>query len=321
MTTTPVCYRHALTANQGARARQEDHAALWQPDTPGRDGQTYPLLAVLADGMGGHVSGQIASQIACQDFIAAFRMQDGDPGPRLARALDAANAGIARKIADEPDHNGMGCTLIGAYLDEDGLRWVSVGDSALMLFRDGQLHRLNADHSHGAILDQQAAEGIISEDAAKSDSRRRALRSALTGERIPLQEIHAQALHLQIGDTLIVASDGLLTLDGDEIADVAEEAQHNEPEPLARALEDRVVAKNLPRQDNTTIVTVRVSENDGQRPPVSAPLPVQEVDSAPVSTTPEPVAKPQPQTRILGLKIPYFIAIVVLVFLVGFFAF
>lgn len=322
MTNTPVAYRHALTAHQGARARQEDHAALWQPDKPGRDGETYPLLAVLADGMGGHVSGQIASQIACQEFIAAFRQHEGDPGPRLARALDAANAGIARKIADEPDHNGMGCTLIGAYLDEEGLRWVSVGDSALLLFRDGQLHRLNADHSHGAILDQQAAEGIISEEAAKSDSRRRALRSALTGERVPLQEIHAQVLQLELGDTLIVASDGLLTLEGNEIADAVDQAgaAAHDPKTLAKTLEEGVVGKHLPRQDNTTIIAIRVSESDGERPPVSEPLPAPEADSAPVSARSERTATTVPQTRILGLKAPYFVAVVVLVFLVGFFA-
>ena len=128
---------------------------------------------------------------------------------------------------------------MAVYLDDVGLRWVSVGDSALLLLRGGQLHRLNADHSHGALLDKQASEGILSKEAAETDSRRRALRSALTGDRIPLQEIHAQVLQLCAGDKLILASDGLLTLTGDEIANITERFDLNAADTLAeRLIED-----------------------------------------------------------------------------------
>lgn len=317
MSKGPLAYLHALHASQGARARQEDHALVWQPETLDKDAQSYPLLAVLADGMGGHVSGQIASQIACAEFVQAFSADSGDLGPRMARALDAANAGISKKISDEPDHEGMGCTLVAAYLDDDGLRWVSVGDSALLMLREGRLHRLNADHSHGAVLDKQAAEGIISKEAAESDTRRRALRSALTGDRIPLQEIHAQALELQVGDKLIVASDGLLTLSGDEIADLTEQGDLKTPEALAEDLVAKVIDKNMPRQDNTTVVVVGVDESDGRPPVISTPISTS--TTGPVSTSPAP-ATSKSEPRILGLRLPYFILSVIVVFLIGFFA-
>lgn len=318
MSTQPLAYVYALQASQGARSRQEDHAAVWQPETLPEGAKTYPLLAVLADGMGGHVSGQVASQIACDQFIAEFAEDSGDLGPRMARALDGANAAIANKVSSEPDHQGMGCTLVAVYLDDVGLRWVSVGDSALLLLRDGKLHRLNADHSHGALLDKQAAEGIISKDAAESDSRRRALRSALTGERIPLQEIHAQVLELRVGDKLIVASDGLLTLTGDEIANVTEQFASNATDALAERLIDDVNGKKLPRQDNTTVIAVSVNESDGAPPVISAP--VQSSSIASEAATAHPGDAPSDH-RILGLRVPHFLLVVVVVFLIGFFAF
>ncbi len=311
MSTPLLAYLYALQASRGARSKQEDYAAVWQPETLPAGSKTYPLLAVLADGMGGHVSGQIASQIACDRFIEAFAENAGDLGPRMAHALDGANAAIARKVNSEPDHKGMGCTLVAVYLDDEGLRWVSVGDSALLLLRDAQLHRLNADHSHGAVLDKQASEGIISKEAAESDSRRRALRSALTGERIPLQEIHAQVLQLHAGDKLIVASDGLLTLTGDEIATITEQFELNAADALAERLVTDVDKKKMPRQDNTTVITVCVNEGDGAPPVISTPLQSSPVETDTVTGT----------HRILGLQLQHFALIALLVFLIGFFAF
>jgi len=320
MSTPPLAYLHALQESQGARARQEDHAVVWQPETLAEGAVTYPLLAVLADGMGGHVSGQVASQIACDAFVSAFAGDTGDLGPRMARALDQANAAIGKKVATEPDHKGMGCTLVAAYLDDEGLRWVSVGDSALLLLREGNLHRLNADHSHGAVLDKQASEGIISKEAAESDTRRRALRSALTGDRIPLQEIHAQVLSLQVGDKLIVASDGLLTLSGDEIANITSDLDLKTPGALTDRLVTSVNAKKLPRQDNTTVIAVSVTESDGAAPVISTPVHSTPTVPQDTNATADAASSASPP-RILGLKASHFALIVVLVFLIGFFAF
>lgn len=313
MTKPTVAFLHATQASQGARKRQEDYIDLWQPDRLPAGAATYPFLGVLADGMGGHVSGQIASQLACTAFIQSFASDADDIGPRMVRALDAANSALTDKISNEPDHKGMGCTLVAAYLDEDGLRWTSVGDSALLLYRDGNLHRLNADHSHGAVLDKQAAQGIITQQAAQHDTRRRALRSALTGDRIPLQEIHGQAVELLPGDWLIIASDGLLTVDGNEIASILQNSEVNDPDALADTLITTVDGKKIPRQDNTSLIVVAVHESDGSPPVVSVPhRPSTPVNPAPAATT---------STRILGLKLPHFLILVVIVFLIGLFAF
>jgi protein phosphatase len=246
---------HATRDSRGKRAQQEDFSAVWRPSG---DGSSGPLLVVLADGMGGHVSGQLASRIACEHYISTFVAGKGDIGPRMARALDASNGSIAAAVGRNAQLKGMGCTLVAGYLDWDGLRWVSVGDSTLLLYRNGTLHRLNADHSHGAMLDMQAAAGIISEEAARTDFRRRALHSALTGDRIPMQDLELHPFPLQSGDWVIVASDGLLTLDGNEIATIIRDHEAGPAERLAEKLLDSVDGRQEPQQDNTTLVVVRV---------------------------------------------------------------
>ena len=238
------------------------------------------VLVALADGMGGHVSGQIASRTVCDSYVRAFRDDAGDVGPRLANALALCNDAVAKAIVADPTLAGMGSTLVAAHVDNDGVRWVSVGDSTLMLYRGGILQRLNADHSHGAILDQQAAAGIISEDVAKGDARRRALHSAITGQPMPLQDLGLQGYPLQPGDWVILASDGLLTLSGDEIATLIHDYAEAPPDQLVGALIDAVERSGEPNQDNTTVAALSVhagtgayddAESDEAQRPADAP--------------------------------------------------
>src|SRR4029079_6858374 len=113
---------------------------------------------------------------------------NGSIAARMEQSLDASNAAVSSGIREDGALKGMGCTLIAAYLTEEGLRWVSVGDSALLLYRAGTLRRLNADHSVGAMLNRQVEAGLLPPETALSDPRRRALRSALTGGAIPLKD-------------------------------------------------------------------------------------------------------------------------------------
>lgn len=178
----------------------------------------------------------------------------------LAEALHQSNFAIRDAAKENPALKGMGCTIVAGYLDPDGLTWASVGDSALLMYRNGELSRLNADHSHGAMLDKQVEAGIISAEVAQNDRRRRALRSALTGNDIPIEEIEPDAYPLFPGDWVILASDGLLTLSGDEIATVINKHENESPSALADALLSEVAAKQAPHQDNTTIIAVKVMD-------------------------------------------------------------
>lgn len=243
-------FEHATRASKGARNYQEDSAEV-------RDG-SGALTAVLADGMGGHTGGALASGLACKFFLHAYATSSGEVPARLAEALDLANAAIAHETAENPALNGMGCTLIGADFGPDGVQWVSVGDSPLFLVRKREIVLLNEDHSLAPEIDKLAVAGRISWAAAKADPRRHFLRSALTGTEIELVDRSHRPLALQPGDVVILASDGIHTISHEDIAEVV--AVVREPGAVADALLAAVAAVGDTHQDNTTVIVVRVPE-------------------------------------------------------------
>ena len=160
----PRGYSYAASAIQGARDNQEDACQFAEVGGAGtvplgRSGGSHAstLLAVLADGMGGHAGGAEASGAACAAFVAAYTDSAGPLAGRLGGALDAANRAIAAALARDRALDGMGSTLVAAAFTPGGVAWVSVGDSPLLLFRDSRLYQLNEDHSLAPVLDGLAA--------------------------------------------------------------------------------------------------------------------------------------------------------------------
>lgn len=249
----------AARATTGTRANQEDAFEIWPSGAQAATGRGEGLLAVVADGMGGHAAGEVAGQLACQTFVRTFTGFDGGAGERLHAALDAGNAAIAEHVAGNGNLRGMGCTLIGAWIDSAGLYWVSVGDSLLLLFRAPEVLRLNADHSLGAFLDDQARRNLISPAEAQGNPYRNALRSALTGKAIEILDLQAEPYPLADGDWIILASDGLVTLAGDEIGDIVYTHRDATPEAMAEHLIAAVLDKADPEQDNTTVLVLRIA--------------------------------------------------------------
>lgn len=251
----------ASAATKGARAYQEDSTKVWPRETG--EG-TSMVLAVLADGMGGHVSGEIASGIACDECVEHFSTSSGDPELRLSASVTASNISIQRAILLDAKLAGMGCTIVAAFLDANGLRWASVGDSSLLLFRNNQLTRLNDDHSLGALLDKQARSNLITREEALSSPNRRSLRSALTGGVIHQIDVQTSPQPLIPGDWVLVASDGLETLSGDEIATIIAAQRSADPRKLAELLLQEVEKRKIKNQDNTSIISVCVQAANAQ---------------------------------------------------------
>jgi len=249
---------HAIV---GARTAQEDSFGFWPPEGSAIGLNGAGLLALVADGMGGHRGGALASRTASSEFLGAFSSQNGAIGDRLGRALQAGNAGILRESSNDPNLRGMGCTLVAAWLDEEGLRWISVGDSLLLLCRFPSVIRLNADHSLGSFLDEQVRLNQISEREARDNKHRHALRSALTGKHIDIVDLRGEPFELKSGDWLLMASDGIFTLTGDEIGDIVFGHRNASPQEMAEALTAAVAAKRATEQDNTTVIAVHISEH------------------------------------------------------------
>lgn len=266
MTRPGLEFISSMGSIRGARPYQEDYAHVWRPNGQAVNGASgeRPLLGILADGMGGHVSGEVASKLACTQYVSAFSSQHGPIDQRLGASLDASNSALSDAIRTNSALNGMGCTLVAGYIDQDGLRWVSVGDSMLLLYRRGQLIRLNDDHSFGALLDKQAEAQKISIEEARNHPRRRSLRSAVTGGQIALRHLEAAPRRLLPGDWIVLASDGLETLNGTEIAKLVSAQEHGTPQALVDRLLHAVAARKAENQDNTTVLAIKVLDPSDQ---------------------------------------------------------
>jgi protein phosphatase len=255
-------FDHASRTTKGARDYQEDMALVWPGSSEAPAGASSgvgegQLIAVLADGMGGHAGGALASRIVCERFLEACARHVGEVQERLLAGLMAANDAVADKVRGAPWLSGMGSTMIGVVLGSEGVNWVSVGDSPLLLVRRGEIAHLNEDHSLAPELDRLAASGHISAEEARRDPRRHMLRSALTGDELDLVDVSVKPLAIETGDTLILASDGLHTLDDEEIARIVAGYAADGAAAVASALIRAVEAIRDPHQDNATVVVVR----------------------------------------------------------------
>lgn len=237
----------------GERQNQEDYSLFRVYN------QKLGLLIALSDGMGGHTSGEIASKLATNSFDSTFNSYPSESiSAKLTAALHQANGDIAKKIKLEPSLNGMGCTLVGAYIDRDGINWISVGDSLLYLFRGKKLIRLNADHSMGSLVDESYRLGKISKQEAENYPNRNALRSAVMGEDLPLIDSPKNPTKLFSGDIVLVASDGLQTIDERTIESIVDKSSSSSALKIASRLLDQVKAQKRPKQDNTTIQVIKI---------------------------------------------------------------
>ncbi|MFA5951931.1 MAG: protein phosphatase 2C domain-containing protein [Hyphomicrobium sp.] len=261
----------AARATIGSRATQEDSFQLWPPAASALVTKGEELLCIVADGMGGHAAGEVAAGLAAQAFVESFATDTRGNDERLGASLEKSNAAIAARSNDDGNTRGMGCTLVAAAIDGRGVTWVSVGDSLLLLYRHPNVLRLNADHSLGAFLDEQVRRNALTEREAQRNPHRHALRSALTGKELDLIDLEADPYELQDGDWLLLASDGIASLTGDEIGDIAYANKDAQPQVMADRLVEAVVGKGRIDQDNTTVVAVRVTKIAVEVDPSEAP--------------------------------------------------
>lgn len=242
----------------GERAQQED---CWLFCSAG-DSQApmSRMLAIVGDGMGAHSGGSTASYLAVHAMARAFADHEGQATRiRLATALQKANETLGLVSARLPqDTPAMGTTLLAAWISRQNLHWISVGDSLLMLWRDGQLRRLNADHSLSPILEDRVKQGLMTPGQAANHPRRHALQSAVMGQPIALVDAPAEAITLQQGDLILLASDGLLGLRQAELCGMLSNLATQSAQSICSEILTHLSTLRLQSQDNTTLMVVRI---------------------------------------------------------------
>ncbi len=221
-----------------------------------------PRLLALADGMGGHAAGEVASQLV---IAALAHLDDDEPGGDLLSKLDDAvhqgNAAIAAHVDAEPELEGMGTTLTAILFAGNRLGLVHIGDSRGYLLRDGELNQITKDDTFVQTL---VDEGRITAEEAHSHPQRSLIMRALTGHEVEPTLIMREA---RAGDRYLLCSDGLSDPVSQET--ILEALQIEGVDESADRLIELALRGGGP--DNVTVVVADVVDFDyGQTQPILA---------------------------------------------------
>src|SRR5256886_33935 len=162
-------------------------------------------LYVIADGMGGAQSGEVASRIATEVFDED--LGNGSPEEQLAARAREANRRIYELAREDASHSGMGTTLTGAFVSGEEVAVVHVGDSRAYLFRDGELRRITRDHS---LVEELRRRGQLTSEQASEHPQRSVITRALGPE--PDVELDVHTHQARSGDVFLLCSDGLTSM-------------------------------------------------------------------------------------------------------------
>jgi PPM family protein phosphatase len=226
-------------------------------------------LYIVADGMGGHLAGEIASKVAVEVINKAFRRwteQDageeaifGEPDASLSPngnyvlgGIRLANRVIYELALEKKEFHGMGTTIVVLLATPSLIIVANVGDSRIYLVRDGKIERLSKDHS---VVAEQVELGMMTEEEAEYSP----LRHVLTRNLGSSEEVVPDIFEIEPrnNDRFILCSDGLTDLVSDEeLLDITEE--ETEPVALNKRLIDEVLDRGA--HDNTTVISVFLTD-------------------------------------------------------------
>lgn len=253
------------------------------------------VFAVVSDGIGGHLAGEVAAETAVEILTQSIAASDGtQPLLTFKEAFARANQSIASQAASDPEKHGMGATCACALVISDRLYIAYAGDSRIFLLRGEKIQQISIDHTW--VQDAVKA-GLISPEQARSHPNAHVIRRYL-GSTEPSEpdlrlllhpgESDAQAeanqgFPLAPGDTILLCSDGLTDLvEPEEIKSALL------TKPLDNALDDLVnLANQRGGYDNITVVALKAP---------AATMPLKRIPSAPYAASP-PAPAPTPPTR------------------------
>lgn len=235
-------------------------------------------LYIVADGMGGHNAGEVASALAVSTVRSGARMGIRTP-EQFRELVQQANTAIYTASLDDSTQSGMGTTLTAAAIvpgEEPRILIANVGDSRTYLFRGGALTRLSVDHSY---VQELVNEGIITPEEARVHPRRNIVTRAMGIDRSVQVDVFSHLV--RTGDRLVLCSDGLV----DEVADIDIArilTEHTDAQETAEALV--LVANANGGRDNTTVIVLDILDD------ISAPIVFDEPDE----TQPMPAVVVEP---------------------------
>ncbi len=249
----------AWALSKGERNTQEDVLHLWFEPS---DRSGY---IIIADGMGGHTSGDVASSLAVEavdDSLAALWAQKDTLHDNmrmyLPELVNTANTRLAHYIKSSPNTAGMGTTLLTAIILEGQLYWASVGDSPLYLLRGKRLIQLNDDHSMARQIDQMVHAGQLTKEAAQDHPNRNALTSVIMGDVIGDMDCSVSPYEMRKNDILIAATDGISSLSQADLVHCILSSNQSAKE-ISASIIAKIDALKNPNQDNLALCVAKIT--------------------------------------------------------------
>ena len=247
---------------QGGRDYQEDAIVT---DFPfGADSG----VVVLADGMGGHAAGDVASKIVVTEVYSELKFESANFAdfeseiPRfLTESAANANLYVRDHVKAHPETRGMGATLVSLVLVENRMYWMSIGDSPLYHYRAGQMEQLNEDHSMAPQIDFMVEQGLIDEEAGRNHPDRNCLTSVILGDRVAKSDCPKTPFELRVGDIVVVSSDGLQYLEDSTIQKILHRHRRKKAAEIAGYLLEAIETLADPDQDNCTFSVIKLNHN------------------------------------------------------------
>ena len=245
------------------REHNEDNMAYVIP----KDHQVMAMkgaLFIVADGMGGHAAGEVASEIAVDTVSNAYYMDDNEDVPTpLLQAIKRANLAIHQRAAENLLRSGMGTTCVAAVLRGNMAYIANVGDSRAYLVRGNLVKQITQDHSWVA---EQVRAGLLTEEQARIHAQRNVITRCLGTQ--PDVEVDIFIEPLQENDCIILCTDGLSGLLSDE--EVMRIVEQSVPQESVYHLVERANENGGP--DNITAIVVRVQEVGVEPPGARSPV-------------------------------------------------
>ncbi|MDM8518512.1 protein phosphatase 2C domain-containing protein [Anaerolineales bacterium HSG6] len=290
--------------NPGSRRNNEDNFYFDSPPTSQllRD---KGRLFIVADGVGGHHAGEVASKMAVELIPQLYYSDPNkDIAGSLERAIEATNAQIHIEASQQHDAKGMATTLTAAVVKGMELVVVNVGDSRTYLVTNGQIELLTNDHTW---VNQQVEAGILTPEQAHHHPRGNIVTRSL-GHRPAVKVDVFPARPIGPGHTLLLCSDGLnAVVEDHEIAQIATSV--STVKEMTRKLIETTIKRGAP--DNVTIIAV----NFGQRAVATAPTPPPVIPTA-STTAPSPTKYPQ-QKRSKTIPFAFISGVFIIIVLLG----
>ena len=171
-----------------------------------------PSLLIVADGMGGHAAGDLASRVCVETAVSSIEGSgQTETIPILAEAVQKANRAVLKKAAEKPEYAGMGTTIVAAVIDGNTLYVANVGDSRLYLIDDDRIDQITLDHS---LVAEMVRSGRISPEQMRNHPEKNIITRVVGGEENVEVDFFDVGLHK--GDVVLLCSDGLTNMVEDE---------------------------------------------------------------------------------------------------------